>query len=56
MHNLTLTDQELRILKIIGNYATNNDAYIFVADEFVIDDDKAQKIIRQFNTKIQNLN
>ena len=56
MHDLKLNDQELRILKIIGNYATNNDAYIFVADDLVIDDDKAQTIIRKLNDKIQNFN
>lgn len=56
MHSLTLNDQELRILKIIGDYATNNDAYIFVADDLVIDDNKVQTIIRKLNEKIQNLN
>ena len=55
MHNLELTDQELRILKIIGDYAVNNDAYIFIADNLVINDDQAQALLHRLNHKMQTL-
>lgn len=55
MHDLKLTDEELQVLKVIGDYATTNDAYVFVADQLVTDDDQAQTLIRQLNHKIQNL-
>ena len=55
MHTLKLTDQELNILKIIGEYAVSNDADIFVADDLVTDDDQAKALLDQLNHKIQNL-
>ena len=55
MHTLKLTDQELNILKIIGEYAVSNDADIFVADDLVTDDDQAQALLYRLNHKIQNL-
>lgn len=55
MHNLTLTDEELQVLKVISDYATTNDAYVFVADQLITDDDQGQQLIRQLNHRIQNL-
>ena len=56
MHILKLTDKELKALKVISNYAKVNDAYVFVADELITDDTKAQELIRQLDNKIQKLN
>lgn len=52
MHTLKLTDQELNILKIIGEYAVRNDADSFVADDLVTDDDQAKALLYRLNHKI----
>lgn len=56
MQSINLSTQEIKSLQTLIAYGAINDANVFVADDLIVTDDQAQKIILELQKKFNKLN